>query len=277
MPGLKVLLESKQKSGKTCFILSACHLGPLAVADTEFAWHNYVMVHPTINGTDGSKKRYTPRPHVKTMLGVTPDSWPVIALLQSNDLGRIRSFLQAAAADPEIQTLGLDSASVLWDIASSTVEGRQDWGKAKQPLRALQRITMASGKHYLFTAHLNPLFNEDMTKKIGEFPWSEKKDPHWADYELKLEFGPGMKAPRAIVIGERSGGRFRPGTVLKDCNFPSLLSLVGGDEGKKTELAGEVLSAEEETYRARIAQADESAVKSFTTSATSTSDKEASK
>jgi len=220
----------------------------MAVADTEFAWHNYVMPHPSV------PKRFTPKPHVKIMLGVPEADWPEIALLQSNDQIRIKKFLEAAKDDPRIVTLGLDSASVLWDLASSTVEGRQDWGRAKQPLRALQYLALGSGKHYIFTAHLNPLFNDDMTKKIGEFPWSEKKDPHWADYELKLEFGPGMKAPRAIVIGERSGGRFRPGTVLKDCNFPSLLAIVG-DAGDIQ--AGAALDADEATYRAQVAQAAE--------------------
>ena len=264
MPGLKILLESKQKSGKTCFMLSACRLGPMAVADTEFAWHNYVMKHPEWKPESGSTaKRFTPRPHVKKMLGIPAEEWPVIALLQSNDQLKIKAFLLKAAKDPKTLTLGLDSASVLWDLASATVEGRQDWGRAKQPLRALQYLAMGSGKHYMFSAHLNPLFNDDMTKKIGEFPWSEKKDPHWADYELKLTFGPKMETPQVMIIGERSGGRFKPGSMLKKCDFPTFLKMIYPDGEEPEEMEGECLDGDEVIYRTQVAQANETPGQAF--------------
>jgi hypothetical protein len=244
----RVLVAGKQKSGKTTFVLSACALGRLAVSDTEFVLQEYVEEHPTAR-TPAGKPLFTPMAHVKRLLGIAEEEWPEIAILQSNDLGAIRSFLYAVARDPKVVTVGRDSQSVIWDLASSAIGGpgdRGNWNAVKQPLRLIQYDLMASGKHLIMTAHLDSMFNADMTKVVGQRAWTEKKDPYTATWELHLEFGEGMRAPVATVVGEVSGGRIARGTTIRNPSFPRLLDLIG----RPRPLLGAVIGAQESTYRA---------------------------
>jgi hypothetical protein len=191
---------------------------------------------------------YTLLPHVKKTMGIAEEVFPEIALFQSNDLGAIKAFLFAVARDPLVVTIARDSQSVLWDLASSSVQGRQDWNAVKQPLRLIQYDLMASKKHLIMTAHLDALFNDTMTAVIGQKAWTEKKDPYVATWELHFEFGAGMKAPVAVVVGEVSGGRVKRGTALRNPSFPAFLDLIG----RPRPLVGEVTQANEATYRAAV-------------------------
>lgn len=237
---MRILAAGAEGTGKSTLILSAAKIGGVAIADPEFGMHNYLMAHP-----NGEARRFTLIPRVKKMLGIPEETHPLIAWIQSNDLTQIRSFMEAAAKDERFLTLGLDSASVLWDIASSAVKGgedRNEWNRVKQPLRMLQHLVLASRKHYIFTTHLNKAFNEDMTKVVGEFPWSEKKDVHWGDLNVKMIMAP--DGPRAIVLKERSAGILKKGDVIAKPSLEKLLSLWG-----QGEIIGTPLDPVEAAYR----------------------------
>jgi len=235
--GLKVLVSSKPKSGKTLFTLSAAALGPMAVVDTEFSYHLY-----TTEGNEPNLRH--PIERVAKLLDIPVDS--KIYTLQTANPASVKKFLAEYAARPDIVTLALDSMSVVWDQLTSTVQGRQDWPAVKRPLRQLQYLALSSGKHYIFTAHRNNLYSEDMTKKIGEFPWSDKKDPHWADLILELKFPQGASRPDACVEGERSAGILKVGMTLRNPTFPELAKLLGQIPEMKN---AEMLSPDELDYR----------------------------
>lgn len=241
---MRILVTGTEGTGKSLFLLSAAKLGPLAIADTEFGMHNYLIPHPS-----GEAKRFTLIEPVKKIFGIPTEIDPVIAWIQTNDLTQVRAFMTAASKEPSFVTLGIDSASILWDIASSTVDGRQDWNKAKQPLRMLQYLVLASGKNYIFTAHLNKAFNEDMTKVVGEFPWSEKKDPHWGDLNLKMTFPVSGDKPVAIVLKERSAGRIKRGATISDPTLEKIFKIFG----QQPKIVGTPLDPVEAAYRADAA------------------------
>jgi hypothetical protein len=244
---VRILVCGPEGTGKSLFLLSAAKIGPLAVADTEFGMHNYLIPHPS-----GAEKRFTLIEPAKKLLGIPLDQHPVIAWVQTNDLAKVKSFMQAASKDPEIVTLGVDSASILWDIASSAVTGakeRNEWNHVKQPLRMLQYLILASGKHYIFTAHLNKQFNENMTEVIGELPWSEKKDVHWGDLNLKLTFAGGATQPQGIVLKERSSGRVKKGSVIPNVSMETVLKLFG----QQPKIVGTPLDPAEVAYRVDVA------------------------
>jgi hypothetical protein len=230
-------------TGKSALVLSAAKLGPMAIVDTEFGMHNYLVP------LEGVAKRFTLIEPMKKLLGIPVEQSPSIAWLQSNDLTQVRAFLEAATKDESVVTIGMDSVSILWDIASSTVDGRQDWNKAKQPLRMMQYLILASKKNYIFTAHLNKQFNEDMTKVVGEFPWSEKKDPHWGDLNLKMIFPAGDPAPSGIVLKERSAGRVKKGEIIRGVTLEKIFKLFG----QQASIVGTPLDPVEAAYRADAA------------------------
>jgi len=237
---MRILVAGMEGTGKSILMLSAAKLGGLAIADTEFGAHNYLTPHP-----NGEAKRFTLIPRVKKMLGIDEAVHPLIAWIQSNDLTQIRSFMEAAAKDERFMTLGLDSASILWDIASSAVKGgedRNEWNRVKQPLRMLQYLVLASKKHYIFTTHMNKAFNEDMTKVVGEFPWSEKKDPHWGDLNVKMIMSP--TGPKAVVLKERSAGILKKGDIIDKPSLEKFLTLWG-----QGEIIGTPLDPVEAAYR----------------------------
>lgn len=240
--GLRVLASGKFKSGKTLLVLSAAALGKLAVVDTEFVYHMYLQPHP-----NGNPKQFTPIPRVKALLGIVGD--PVVVWTQTQDIGQATTFLEAAAGDAETVSIGLDSISVIWDLLTAQVEQRGDWGKVKRPLRDLQYVALNSRKHYIFTAHRHALFNKEMTQQTGEFPWSDKQDPHWALVSLKMEFLPGMSRPQAIIEGEASAGLFKIGEPLK---VPTMAYLIE-QFGHVPQLRGTALSVKEQDYRAQAA------------------------
>jgi hypothetical protein len=243
----RVLAAGKQKTGKTVFALSACLVGRLAASDTEFVYQEYVDEHPSAKSPAG-KPLFTPNAALRALWKVKDGVWPEIAVFQSNDLGAIKGFLFAVARDPLVVTIARDSQSILWDLASSAVTGRQDWNAVKQPLRLIQYDLMASRKHLIMTAHLDQMFNESMTAVVGNKAWTEKKDPYAATWELHFEFTEGMREPIARVVGEVSGGRIKRGTVIKSPSFPAFLDLIG----RPRPLLGEVTQGNEATYRAGV-------------------------
>jgi hypothetical protein len=241
---VRILAAGGEGSGKSLLVLSAAKLGGLAVADPEFGMHNYLMPHP-----NGEAKRFTLIPRVKALLGIDAATDPLIAWIQSNDLSQIRSFMEAASKDPAFPTLAIDSASILWDIASSAVKGGEDrgeWNRVKQPLRMLQYLVLSSRKHYIFTAHMNKAFNQDMTQVIGELPWSEKKDPHWGDLNIKMMMT--AEGPKAMVLKERSAGLLKKGDFITKPSLEKILKIwQAGD------MIGTPLEPNEAAYRVDVA------------------------
>jgi hypothetical protein len=198
------------------------------------------MPHP-----NGEAKRFTLIPRVKALLGIDAGIDPLIAWIQSNDLAQIRLFMEGASKSEQFATLAVDSASILWDIASSAIKGgedRNEWNRVKQPLRMLQYLVLQSRKHYIFTAHLNKAFNEDMTKVVGEFPWSEKKDPHWGDLNVKMIMA--LTGPKAVVLKERSAGILKRGDIIDKPSLEKFLAL-----WKQGEIIGTPLDPVEAAYR----------------------------
>lgn len=241
----RVLLAGLPKSGKTIFGLSACALGKVAITDTEYVLQEYVEEHPTAKTPRGFPM-YTPMAHVKKLLGIPASEFPEIAILQSNDLSVVRSFLTTVAADPTVVTIVRDSQSMIWDMVKATVTSRDQWNPAKAPLRIIHGELMASKKHLIMTAHLDRLYNEAMTATVGEKADTEKKDGYAATWELHLTFGEGMTHPVAKVVGEVSGGRIPRGTRIENPSFPKFLDLIG----RPRPLLGSVVTAEEAAYRA---------------------------
>lgn len=248
---MRILAAGSEGTGKSMFVLSAAKIGGLAIADTEFGMHNYLVPHPS-----GKDKEFTLLDETKKLLGIAADEAPLVRWIQTNDLVQVKAFMTGAASDPAIATLAVDSASILWDIASSAVAGGQDrgdWNRVKQPLRMLQYLVLASKKHYIFTAHMNKMFNENMTAVIGEFPWSEKKDPHWGDLNLKMSFPAGQARPDAFILKERSSGKFKKGDLIREVSMSKILAIWPG-----AQQIGTPLSPNEAAYRVDAAGRKES-------------------
>lgn len=250
---LKCLNYGEQGSWKSCFALSMAAGGPIAIADTEFAYDWYIAPHPSPRPLSNKEwQMVTLREEAKALFGIPLERTPDLYLLQSQELGKVQEFLETFGSVPEIFGLAVDSMSVLWDMASDVAYDLQDanpklgglaWEPPKRSMRRFQYALLRSRKHYVVTAHLQQKLNKEMAV-IGEGPWTEKKVPHWLDVIIKHEKMAGNKV-KLTVEKERSLKRVEKGDVVEPPTFMRVVEMLGGvppvNEGV---VVGEVESVE---------------------------------
>ncbi len=262
---LKQLIYGTYKSGKSIFSLSmtaylAGQAAPaIALADDEYAhdWYLDPLDDPAIPPFSVKSTRVktaTIKPHVKQLLGIPASVVPIIYWIRTNELGTIRDFVTAAGSHPLVGGIVIDSISVLWDLASDTVEdsaansGGLAWKQAKKLMRRFQYALLETEKHYICTSHQQLSYNAQMVI-TGEGPWTEKKVPHWLDFIARMEparVGAEKSAPTLTVTGERSGGLIKRGHKFENPSFRDVLEAFKGVVPARE---GIVLDATEIEYR----------------------------
>jgi len=234
---LKQLIYADPKQGKTLYVLSMAAGGALAYADDEYALDWYLEPHPdeTVTPFSATNKEVlttTIRPHIRKLLGLPDTPLPVVYWLQTQEIAKLKNFIAAAAARSFIFGIGIDSLSVVWDLASDTVEeapeksGGLAWKEAKRIMRRFQYALLGSKKHYVCTSHRQISYTAQMVI-TGSGPWVEKKTPHWLDLIGRMEYIKG-KPPTLEVMGERSGGLLPLGTKVEAPTWDKVFHLFGG-------------------------------------------------
>lgn len=231
--------------------------GSVAVADAEYAYDWYLDPHPNKDTIPPFSEKSelvetcTLRPHIKELLGFPQADWPIIYWIKTQELAVIQNFVNAAGNKNFVDGIIVDSLSVLWDLASDTVQdaaaksGGLAWTEAKKLMRRFQYCLLRTQKNYICTSHLRLSYNAQMII-TGQGPWTEKKVPHWLDFIGRMSFEDNAPAPVLTVTGERSGGLLKRGTEIKDPSFSKLVVAFGGSLPERTEL---VLKADEVEYR----------------------------
>lgn len=265
---LKQLPYGTFKSGKSIYVLSlAVYLTKfskaLALADTEYAHDWYLMPHPLADKLPpfSTKSKLvvtaTFRPPLLKLFGIDPESdpatWPVVYWLRSQDLGQITGFIIASGKHASVGGIGIDSLSVIWDLASDTVEDAPDrsgglaWKEAKKLMRRFQYDLLSTELHYICTSHQQISYNAQMMI-TGEGPWTEKKVPHWLDLIGRLEFNEQKGYPIMTVTGERSSGLLKRKDRIEAPTFEKVLNLFAGNVPERSGIS---LDADEIEYRNR--------------------------
>lgn len=269
--GLKVVADGFAGAGKTAFAVSMSEVGTIGVVDTESRWQWYTETHPSMKARPeipgallgqliraDEPNPAAARAHWQGVYAhayglprrVRQDvTWlarndNTIWLAQTMDPILAWHITRVWALDQEIVGIVKDSGSVLWDILQDSKPVKLDpvtgedklgglaWTPVKRTDRRATFTLLKSGKHWIYTAHIQEKMNSKM-EVVSTNPWLEKKNPHWADLVIRFHNGPDLKRPRAEVRADKvlggKGGALRLGSTHEGLTFKRLLDLAGAE------------------------------------------------